>query len=325
MTETFRTGITVPASSFRISHHSPVLCTGSCFTGNIGGKLETYRFPVLINPAGIQYNPASIARTLRRTAEGTPYREEELSFANGLWFSYDHHSSFSSPDKQTCLENINYRLDTASGFLRRAQFLCITFGTAYAYSLRETGLTVSNCHKQPAELFDRRFLGPEEIVELLLHLHAELSLCNPGLRYIFTVSPVRHLKDGFPENQRSKASLLLAVHELCCRLNAEYFPSYEIVLDDLRDYRFFNEDMVHPNSTAADYIWGHFMQAYMDEETRTICRELDPVLQSLAHRPFNPGSEAHRRFLAALDEKIDVLEEKYPFLDLRQQKPAAME
>lgn len=316
MEKIFRTPVTIPVSPLRLNHLTKILCIGSCFTEHIGGKLAYYRFPVDINPTGIQYNPASVVKTLESMVLGKGYTREDLERSEDLWFSWGHHGSFSSSDLNGCLEGINSRLSGASAFLRQAAVLCVSFGTAFTYVLKGKGEIVSNCHKQPAELFERRFLDPGRIVSEFTDIAGRISELNPGLRYIFTVSPVRHIKDGMPENQRSKAALHLAVRELCELTGGEYFPAYEIVMDELRDYRFYAEDMIHPNSTAIDYIWERFRETYLDESAETVCRELDPILSGLRHRPLHRESEAHGRFTESLKRRIAAFREKYPSIPL---------
>lgn len=314
MENTFRTPVVIKPSEHRISHHSKILLLGSCFSEHIGGKLEEYQFPVVTNPAGIQYNPASISEHLARLCDGTAYTDGELQYANELWFSWDHHGSFSNPDKRTCLREINAAFTEGAKQVRQAKYICITFGTAYYYYHQETGRIVSNCHKRPAEQFERKLLKPEEIFSRMKAADDKLRKVNPRFTYIFTVSPVRHLKDGFRENQVSKSILHIAVDEMCSAFEAEYFPAYEILMDDLRDYRFYEEDMIHPGKNAADYIWDLFQKTYMDTDTRSICGEIDSVLKGLRHRPLHGDTDSYRRFAAGLRKKTAELTAKYPFL-----------
>ncbi len=314
MEETFRTVINIPPSPNRINHKTPVLLIGSCFTEHIGNKLVRYQFPACINPAGIQYNPASVAATLNRIAEERYFTEEDLEQDDEGWFSWAHHGSFSSSDKAECLRRINSRLSEADAFLKHADYICITFGTAYYYTLKDSGKVVSNCHKQPADRFKRERLTSDAVVRLFRESDRLLRFVNNTFRYIFTVSPVRHLKDGLSGNQLSKSVLRVAVDELCSFLPAEYFPAYEIMTDDLRDYRFYADDMVHPDETAVRYIWDHFQDTFMDDTTRSLCREMDPLLKAFNHRPVDPDSKAHRRFMESLREKTEAFEKKYPFL-----------
>ena len=289
---------------------------GSCFTEYIGEILTEFKFPMLINPAGIQYNPLSIQIILDRIMAGSQFTEDELEFSRGKWFSYLHHSDFSSPEKGKCLDKINKELAKALDFLTSADFLIITFGTAWYYTLKKTGTPVSNCHKRPSSLFNRHLLEPEEIYSMFDELFRRLRKLNPALRILFTVSPVRHLKDGLTGNQLSKSSLIVAVHRLCRDLGCEYFPAYEIIMDDLRDYRFYAEDMVHPAPKAVRYIWDRFSDTYMDERTRLICGELESVSKALRHRPRDSGSGEYITFLQNTTAKINSIEQRHPEISL---------
>ncbi len=320
MTEPFRTVIHISSPDFRISHHTKTMLIGSCFTENIGFRLGRYKFPKDINPAGIQYNPLSAAAVLDRLMECGRFDKSELRHAGGRWFSYLHHGDFSAKDPETCLRHINRRLEEGAAFLKSADLLCLTFGTAWYYVLKESGEAVSNCHKQPQELFDRRFLEPEQIARIYGDLTDRLAAFNPGLRLLFTVSPVRHLRDGAQGSQVSKASLLIGVDRICRDTGACYFPAYEIMMDDLRDYRFYDDDMVHPSRTAAAYIYKRFEETFMDEETRRICREIDPLLKAADHKVKDREHEEYRIFRRKNLDRIDRLERTYPFLSFEEEK-----
>ncbi len=293
---------------------------GSCFTRYIGGKLLRYKLPVFINPAGIQYNPASIAEVVQRLAENRPFTGEELRFSGDLWFSYLHHGDFSDTDRERCLGRINEYLEAGRRALVSAHVFCITFGTAFYFRLKETGDIVSNCHKRPQNLFTRHFLTPGKITGIFSSLMTGIRKIYPDIRFLFTVSPVRHLKDGAEENQWSKSSLILAVRELLEVKGTYYFPSYEIMMDDLRDYRFYAEDLVHPNGTAAGYIWERFSQAYLTEDTLGLCRGLEQILKAAEHRPRHENSGEHRKFIRATLDRIDEFTEGNPFIDLSDEK-----
>lgn len=315
----FRTPVVIEPSLRKIDHQHRILLMGSCFTDSIGRKLQEYLFPVKINPFGVLYNPLSIMNGLGILADKTDYQENEIGYFNDLWFSWDHHSSFSHPEKEHCLERINKELRNSSGFLSQAEILMITFGTSWIFRLKSNGQVVANCHKHPEKLFDRIFLNPEDIVRSWSEFIPELLKINPELRIIFTVSPVRHLKDGAHGNQLSKASLLLSVNRLC-RLfpeNLEYFPAFEILLDDLRDYRFYAPDMLHPNDTAITYVQKIFAECYFDTETRNINRELESLAEAWNHRFFNPDAPASIRFRKKTNERVDMLRKKYPYLPIR--------
>jgi len=320
MSSSFRTEIKHLDSDIRISHSTNLLFMGSCFSKRIGEKLEQYKFPICINPTGVLYNPASIASSLEIIAAEKIFTSDDLQCSDGKWFSWRHHGSFSAEDPEVCLGKINKQIKKAAAFLREIDFICITFGTAWHYILKNTDVTVANCHKQPDQLFERRLLTSEEIVLLLQKTDEVLRKVNPHIRYIFTVSPVRHIKDGFIGNSLSKSILITAAHTLCAALPAEYFPSYEIMMDDLRDYRFYSEDMVHPNETGVSYIWEYFKNTYLDQETKTVCTDLQPVISGMGHRPADETSDSHRRFQEKILTIIEKLEQKYSFLSFDEER-----
>ncbi len=312
----FRTETDAGELTPKISHRTPVLMMGSCFTGHIGSILVKNLFPVQVNPFGVIYNPASVKKNLQALMEKERYTDDDLGFHNGLWYSFDHYTPFSHPDKKKALEQINEAFGEAKNFLRKARFLVITFGTARVYRFRKTGQIVCNCHKIPARQFDRLLLDPATIVSDFEQVLDNLQQYNPDLHVLFTVSPVRHLKDGHTGNQVSKSSLLLAVHQLVER-NPElrsYFPSYEIMMDDLRDYRFYQPDMIHPNEAAITYIWEKFTGFAIDPESLQIIRELTPLLKGLTHRPRHRDTPQYQEFRSTLEKKERKLREKFPFL-----------
>ena len=321
--QNFRTVVNVKYSDFRdkITYETPTMLIGSCFTENIGSIMNQQRLPVDINPFGILYNPISVKNSLEMLINKKRFSQRDIAFFNEQWFSFSHHSRFSNPDPITCIDKINNQIKQSSDFLKQAKFLIITFGTARVYELKSSGKVVSNCHKIPAEQFKHYLLETDEIVEQYKMLIKKILSFNPNLKFIFTVSPIRHWKDGAFENQLSKATLLLAIHKLqkeffsLIRLN--YFRSYEIVLDDLRDYRFFEEDMLHPNQTAIKYIWEKFSDTLMDAETKRIAAEIEKIDRAKNHRPFNINSESHQLFLKKTANKIVEIHKKYPFLDLK--------
>ncbi len=312
----FRTPIQADRLAKLISHESQVLMLGSCFTDNVGEFMEHYLFNVRVNPFGVIYNPLSVKRALEALLHKDQYSEDDLDQYNELWFSFDHYTKYSDPDKDRALEKINHDFLAAKNDLRSTGFLVITFGTAYTYRYKATGNIVCNCHKKPAAEFDRFLLSPKSIIQEYSKLIPELLVVNPGLQIIFTVSPVRHLKDGLEENQRSKAALLLAIHELAEQFpdTAHYFPAYEIMMDDLRDYRFYDEDLVHPNKQAIKYIWERFLETAVSSESHAIIKEIEPLLKDKGHRPMHKDTTAYRKFTDQLAKKEQVLKKKYPFL-----------
>jgi hypothetical protein len=315
----FRTKIELQPSVNRISHKNKILLNGSCFTDTIGQKLKELLFQVRINPFGVVYNPLSVLNSLGILLDGDEFTGEDLEFHNELWFSWDHHSSFSNPDKDECLNCINQEIKTSSRHLKKADFLLITFGTAWVYRLKNNGEVVSNCHKVPEKEFDRILLSVEDIVTSWKVFIPELVKKNKNLKIIFTVSPVRHLKDSAHGNQLSKSVLLLAIDELCRIFpdNSEYFPAYEILLDDLRDYRFYTDDLLHPNTQAVNYIWSIFEKVYFDKQTLEINKELEKLIQAKNHRVYNEKTEAYRSFREKIAVQTKQLSKKYPFLELK--------
>jgi len=284
----FRTEISVPAGNFKISHACKIAMQGSCFVENMADKLLNAGFSVDLNPFGIAYNPLSLSQNLNRLLDNNPFHAGELFKDNdNIYHSFSHHSRFSGIDPNEALEKINSGMSQSLGFLRTAGLLIVTFGTAFVYRLQSTGKVVSNCHKLPAKLFTYNRLSIEAIVGEWNDLIVRLQTFNPSLRIMFTVSPVRHWKNGAHENQLSKSILLLAIEEfLRIRPQCFYFPAYEIVLDDLRDYRFYSEDMLHPSSQAIDYIWDKFKAAWFDDETLKKAHEFERINKALNHIPI---------------------------------------
>ena len=257
----FRTPVELSPLQNKIDYKKPVLLLGSCFSENIGKQLIKYKFNANVNPFGILYNPSSIRKSIEVLMKKDTYKKTNLGFFNGMYYSFDHHSKFSNPDINVCLDNINEHLFNAADILRRAGFLLVTLGTAYVYQHKESGIVVSNCHKIPQEEFHHILLPSGHIVKEYRLLLDKLRIVNPSLQVLFTISPIRHLKDGASRNLRSKSILVTAVHELTEEFDhVHYFPSYEIMMDELRDYRFYNEDMIHPSPVAIKYIWDKFKE-----------------------------------------------------------------
>lgn len=312
----FRKKVEVPKLELRITHQTKMVLFGSCFAENIGKQLLENKFPVNVNPFGVLYNPASISQAIKLLQENKVFTEEDIFLNQGVFRTYFHHSQFSSADKDKFLQTINEKRDKASADLREAEVLLITFGTAYVFNLKETGEVVANCHKQPSHIFNRNKLSVSEIVSSWTELIEESLRINPDLKIVFTVSPIRHWKDGAHNNQLSKATLLLAIDELVNKFpNLYYFPSYEIVLDELRDYRFYSEDMIHPNDIAIRYIGEIFSDAYFDEETKILCNQWQNIARAIAHRPFNEDTDEHKQFLKQTLLKLQSIRNKYPYFD----------
>jgi len=283
----FRTELNIPKSDFKINLDDKIAIFGSCFAENISEKLSQAGFCIDANPFGIVYNPISLADIFHQIVDNKIYTENDLIKHDGVYHSFSHHSRFSSSDKNLVLEKINSRIKEAFIFLKTADYLIITFGTSYYYRLAETGQPVSNCHKLPEKYFYRKRMSIEDIVSQWVWVIPALTDNNPNLRIIFTVSPIRHFRDGFHENQLSKSILLLAIEELIdIYPSCSYFPSYELLLDDLRDYRFYARDLVHPSDEAIDYIWEKFSDAYFDLSTKKMVDKYEKKSKSDLHRPI---------------------------------------
>ncbi|MDR0907980.1 MAG: GSCFA domain-containing protein [Rikenellaceae bacterium] len=307
----FRTEIKVERFAEPIDHSARVFSVGSCFAEAISGKLARSKFHVASNPFGVLYNPLSIAEAIESLAEGKIFTRSDLVFSGERWFSYAHHGSFSAAEPEQALAKINEAARGGAEALARADVVIITFGTAWVWELG--GAVVANCHKQPASLFTRRRLSVGEITE---RFSALLQGSLRGKRVIFTVSPVRHLADGFAENSLSKAILRVAVGELVERHpNASYFPAYEVVSDDLRDYRFYARDLVHPSGEAVDYVWEKFVEAVVDEHTWALLPRIEAIQKALEHRPFNTDTESHRLFRQNVAQKARELHRECPDID----------
>lgn len=303
-----QTIVQIGKPDFRLDYESRILMAGSCFVENIGEKLKYFRFKVDVNPCGVVYNPLSVAGTLELLLERRRFVETDLWHREGLWGSFLHHGSFSSPTAEECLQKINGRIVDSSRRLAATDLLILTWGTAWVYRHRETGIVVSNCHKFPASDFERQRLEVEEIVERYAALFSRLWALRPGLKVLVTVSPIRHWKDGAHGNQLSKAVLLLAADRLTARFdNVSYFPSYEIVMDELRDYRFYAKDMLHVSEQGVDYIWERFRDLYFSAETLAVMREVDKRNKILNHRPACPDSEATLRMRSRAQEELEAI------------------
>ncbi len=311
----FRTEVKIPQSNFSINHSSGILTIGSCFAENIGSKLENAFFNVDINPFGVQFNPISIVDNLNRLTEGIAFSKNDLFVKDELWSSFAHSTLFSKLSAEECLFQINHRFDSARTLLKDASVLLITFGTAWVYELVESAKIVNNCHKLPASNFSRYRLDVETMVEGYKQFLLKMQSFNPNLRIVFSVSPVRHWKDGAHENTLSKSSLHLAIEQIVHFFpNCSYFPAYEILIDELRDYRFFADDMCHPSGLAVAYIWEKFSASYFDNQTIETLNELDVYRNRLNHRSIHPGSDSEKKFNKKTQEIRESLGFKYPYL-----------
>jgi hypothetical protein len=316
----FRTAVDLPEFKKKMGYREPSMMIGSCFAESIGTYLEELCFPIMVNPFGTLYNPTSIANSLEDLLNKKEFTEQDLFFHNGLYNSFSHHSRFSDSDPDRALKQINSRVEEASANLETCHHLFITFGTAWVFERKINGTVVSNCHKLPASNFHRFRLSVEQITERWIPLIDQLRRINPNLHLVYTVSPIRHLKDGSHDNQLSKSTLLLAIEAIILHYGEDvisYFPSYELVLDELRDYRFYASDMTHPSEVAIDFIREKFISVIMDQEAKTILSELGNILPALRHKALNNNDKSYLSFIESQVEKTDHLQVKYPFVDLK--------
>ncbi|MEO5649531.1 MAG: GSCFA domain-containing protein [Ginsengibacter sp.] len=306
---------------FPISFRDKILLIGSCFSEEIGKRMKELKTDVLQNPNGILYDPVSISDSLLSYMENKMYKEEDLFEWNGLWHSWKHHSAFSGINSKDVLEKINLSQNAAHQFLKETKFLIITFGTAFNYEIKSNHQSVANCHKAPSSLFEKKLLTADEIIFHILSALKALDSFHPDLKIIFTVSPVKHTKDGVIENNRSKARLIEAVHCIIeQRKNAFYFPSYELVTDVLRDYRFYKNDLVHPNEEAVNFVFEKFCDSVLDDEAKNICEEIKIIMKAVHHKPFFREGEQHKKFVAVQIKNISNIERRYPFIDFSKEK-----
>ncbi|HPE18489.1 MAG TPA: GSCFA domain-containing protein [Tenuifilaceae bacterium] len=295
----FRTAVNVKKFPFNIGYNSPVLFLGSCFTENVGGKMQKLKFPALVNPFGVIYNPISVGMVLKRIIAGNTFEENELDFHNNLWFSFMHHTTFSSENKDECLQKINSNLQESVKFCNKTEILAVTFGTARVYIHKGMKNPVANCHKIPAKEFDHKLLTVNEIVDYWTEILEKVFASKPNLKILFTVSPIRHWKDGPEGNQVSKSTLILAVHKLAEHFpeNVFYFPAYEIMMDELRDYRFYKDDMLHPSDLAISYIWEKFKGALISPEDQKLTKEIEKIVLNSEHKPIKINTKEHQKFV----------------------------
>ena len=302
----------------KINHKHKLLLIGSCFTEQIGHKLAQHKFRVLDNPNGILFNPVSISRSVSSYINNKQYSADDLFYQNESWNSWEHHSRFSDPDQQSCVDGINVSQSNAHDFIKSADWLLVTLGSAFVYQLEDNEV-VANCHKVPTDKFTKRLLSIGEVVLALQQMQHQLIAFNPSLKIIYTISPVRHLRDGFVENNRSKSTLHLAVQQLVDFNDTFYFPAYELVIDDLRDYRFYAEDMVHPNYAATNYVWKKFIATCIDEHSQELMKEINSINAAKSHKPFNPASEQHKKFLHINLERVKKLQKQYPYVNFEEE------
>ncbi|MFV8334489.1 GSCFA domain-containing protein [Flavobacterium sp. RSP29] len=314
----FRTQIPIPKSNHPIDYNSNIVSLGSCFAENMGDKFQYFKFQNTINPFGIIFNPVSIEKLIDLVVSGKQFTENDIFFHNERWHCFDVHSDLSNSSKEGLLASLSAIIKSKNQQITESTHFVITYGTSWVYRNIESDSIVANCHKVPQKQFKKELLSVEEIKKSITNTVKLIHSVNPDCNIIFTVSPVRHIKDGFVENQLSKAHLISAIHSILnseqCKLNTEYFPSYEIMMDELRDYRFYAEDMLHPNPVAIDYIWKLFKETTLSETAFAVMDEVESIQKSLQHKPFNPNSESHLKFESKVREKITKLENQYSFM-----------
>lgn len=303
----FRTEFHAKPSGTQIGFGDQLLTIGSCFSENVGARLQKNKFPVLANPFGTVYNPISIFKLL----DTEVLDHSKFVEVGGQWYHLDFHSQFTGRDQKTLETVLQLKLKEAAAWLAKVRTVFVTLGTAYVYEWLESDEVVANCHKIPQKKFRKRLLTLEEMQVTFDRLKIKLTEINPKIQFVFTVSPVRHIKDGIEENQLSKSLLRVFCHELSQGERVAYFPAYEMMMDDLRDYRFYKTDMIHPSEMAEDYIWDKFQQTYMSDQTRKVLKEWRKIQAALSHRPFNPESENHQKFLKDQDKKLDIFSEYF--------------
>lgn len=318
----FRTSVQLPTSLPKLDHTQKSLVLGSCFAEHIGNRLADNKFNTQINPFGVLYNPSSIASSLHALLDEKIFTSNDLFQQEGVWNSFSHHSRFSDLCIDNCLHKINTEASTAQKQLKACDLLTITFGSAFVYKSKSDGTVVSNCHKLPEKSFERHRLSVDEIVAQYKELIPRLLTLQPEMKILCTVSPIRHLKDGLHANQLSKATLLLAIDQLCSLFpfNVFYFPAYEIVMDELRDYRFYAEDMTHPSGVAIEYIWECFCRCCIAKKSLQFMTLWQEIQKAVNHRPFQPQSSAFQLFVRKNEEKLRLLSSQYPSIDFAKEK-----
>ena len=312
----FRTQIPIRKSDLPIDYNSKIISLGSCFAENMSEKFEYFKFQNTVNPFGIIFNPVSIEKLVNRIVNQIEFTEKDIFFHNDLWHCYEVHSELSNSNKEEFLIELNQLIDSTKKQITKSTHFIITLGTSWVYRNIKSNGIVANCHKVPQKEFNKELLSIETIEKSIQDTIELIQKVNSNCNFIFTVSPVRHIKDGFAENTLSKAHLISAIQKNINSLKPiSYFPSYEIMMDELRDYRFYNEDMLHPNQVAVDYIWKRFSESSISDESQKIMEEVDSIQKSLLHRPFNPNSDNHHKFLKNLNKKIQTLQNQLPFVN----------
>jgi hypothetical protein len=313
----FRTKIPISKFNFPIDYSSKIVSLGSCFAENMAEKFDFFKFQNSCNPFGILFHSLAIEKIISKAINTTFFGEEDIFFLNERWHCFDVHSDLSNANKDELLKTLNGFVITTKQQITEASHIIITYGTSWVYRNKQTKKVVANCHKVPQNLFDKEILSVATIEKSIQNTIDLIESVNPKCAVIFTISPVRHIKDGFVENQRSKANLISALHSTfdIRLLTQSYFPSNEIMMDELRDYRFYAEDMLHPNQIAINYIWERFCETTISIEANLIMTEVESIQRDLSHRPFNPNSESHLKFIKQLESKISKLKSEFPFMN----------
>ena len=312
----FTTKIHLEKYNHPIDYNSSIMLLGSCFAENMGEKFEYFKFRNVVNPFGIIFNAVSIEKLIHRVVNKIVFTEKDIFFHNDLWHCFEVHSQLSNPNKEEFLSNLNAILELMNQQITSLTHCIITLGTSWVYRNNNSNEIVANCHKVPQKEFTKELVSIEENVKCIQNIISLVHSLNPVCNFIFTVSPVRHIKDGFVENNVSKAHIISAIHTINHQPSTiNYFPSYEIMMDELRDYRFYTEDMLHPSQTAIDYIWIKFFENYINQKEFVTMNQVCEIQRSLKHRPFNPNSQSHQNFLKNLNQKIFELKKSLPNID----------
>jgi hypothetical protein len=303
-----------------ITYKDDILLIGSCFTEHISDRLQQHKFHVLANPDGILFNPLSVAHSLDSYIAEKQYTTDDLFYLNELWNSWHHHTRFSNIAQATALEGINQSQQKAGTFIKHAKWVMITLGSAFQYYLKDKNLPVANNHRAPAQWFEKKLLSISEITGALKNTLQKLFTVNPQVQVLFTISPVRHIRDGVVDNNRSKARLIEATHTLCEQFDrVHYFPAYELIIDVLRDYRFYDIDFVHPNYLATSFVWEQFVNACIAPDAKEIMQQVQEITTARGHKARFPQTEAHQKFKQSYAAKTQLLMHQHPYLDLNEE------
>ncbi len=310
-----QTHIPLEPSKNQFGYDDALLLLGSCFAENIWKKLDFYKFHSITNPFGIIFNPIAIERLIEDAILDKTYKEEDVFEYQGIWKSFVAHSELNALSRLEIVIKLQEAQQLLRNYLKKSSHLFITLGSAWVYKHIKTNMIVANCHKVPQKEFSKELLSVGDVLQSLSKICRLVSTFNPAINITFTVSPVRHIKDGIVENSLSKSHLIAAVHQLVNGNNIQYFPSYEILMDELRDYRFYKSDMLHPSDQAVDYVWERFVEVYAFAKAKEILKKVTSIQNRLNHKPFNPESAAHKDFIERMQEDMRLLQEEYPLIN----------